>query len=1128
MANKYQLITELYRTTLLSVTETPQAWKAFLRSACNNYKCSFDEQVLIYAQKPEATAVLEMEKWNTLFGRWVNKGATGIAVFEERNGRSGLKYYFDVADTHESRYAKPVPVWQMEQGFETFVAESLENNFGTLAEKESFPQAVLSAGKNLMADNIADYLAEIVNTTADVEIVDRFPKLVENSISYMALARMGVSADEYIPDSAFAGIARFDSVKKINCLGTAVSDIAETELRVVAKTVGQFFAKNRDRAYDESRTEEKTAEERSVAHGSDIQNGERRADSQPDNTRAGGNILRQIRTTSESISEGTQESGIHNSENDLPTDTALGENGTERQDDGRTAHNENGTGTENQRGNEREESFGVGGGNEQSETFGGGNSPSGADLQVTELPPFLSEPLIEAIILDDQGRKKSRQAINQFFRNTKDTQEKIEYMKNAYSDTFVELLVDKERIGYRKQPDGLLMWEGSYLSRTSESVFSWGMVTEFYEGYTEKGRHSLSFGAETMPNQAEQLDLFSMPTITETHAENNTSAETQQPLFNIQTPQEVIDKALYTGESETVPYSVVSKYSSNVSHEERIRLLKIAFKPDTGFGIVHENQKYTVWFNDNGLDISQGKRLQGGFLKTSLSWVEMDKRIETLLQEGTYLSQTELDKTKAFEFLDISKRLLYICSDIDHDNEENRKYLPIINGIQRISGGYPVWEQELPKLLAEESSAQAIYEEFKIFSQDYAQNRDILRFHYHHVGDLERDLELLTLQKREFTAQQDFQRQCQKFISENEVEKVLSGGSSISGGKFRICSYFSYPHSLQEKADFLKKEYGTGGVGYKGFSENHDAKGIEIKKAYDGIAYDKRFLKWTDVARIVESLVAFNKYMTPKQLEQIPQYEKEEIAKGIYHFFRSGSDLPAMPFRAEDDYYTATANIVKQLSDTEKVKEILQTMQVVLDGTDTADRQYESMRKSLENLQKYSLGKFTLFNGKYRAEEKIIPETGAYEEAKIPNKENSAEAVIENESRVEAMEMLIGQTVVADGRSFIVESIHGDRASLRDTTFQESTGFPIYRNEPLTFVKDHIVMEQEPLAEVPQAIEQRVEKRNYHITDTELGTGTPTEKYQNNITAIRLLKELESENRLATAEEQAVLAKYVG
>ena len=682
----------------------------------------------------------------------------------------------------------------------------------------------------------------------------------------------------------------------------------------------------------------------------------------------------------------------------------------------------------------------------------------------------MSEPLIRAIILDDQGRKKSRQEINQFFRNSKDTQEKIEYMKNAYSDTFVELLVDNERIGYRKQPDGLLMWVGSYLSRTSESVFSWGIVTEFFEGYMEKGRYSLAFGAETMPNQAEQLNLFSMPSETEV---TNAIADEEKPIYHAKIPQEVIDKVLYTGESETVPYAVAARYSRDILAEERIAFLKTVFQAESGFGILHEKQQYTVWFTENGLDISRGKRLRNGFSRTSLSWEEIDKRIETLLAEGTYLSQTELEKAKAFEFSDVSQRLLYLYGDIDQENEENRKYLPIIRGIRNISGGYPVWEQELPKLLAEKSSAQAIYEEFKIFSQDYDKNRDILRFHYHRVGDLERDLELLTLPKREFTAQQDFQRQCQKFISENEVEKVLSGGSSISGGKFRIYSYFSYPHSLQEKADFLKKEYGTGGVGYKGFSENHDAKGIEIKKAYDGIAYDKRFLKWTDVARIVESLVAFNKYMTPKQLEQIPQYEKEEIAKGIYHFFRSGSDLPAMPFRVEDDYYTATENIVKQLSDTEKVKEILQTMQVVLDGTDTTDRQYESMQKSFENLQKYSIGKFTLFNGKHRAEEKNI----VTEEPRVTEEKEDVE----------------NRILEPDTGEIISESV-----------------------------------EEETFIDETQVVEQAVEKRNYHIADTEFGTGTPTEKYQNNIAAIRLLKEMESENRLATAEEQAVLAKYVG
>ena len=175
MAAKYQLITELYRRTGVAVAKNPQAWQGFLAAACRNYKCRFDEQLLIYAQRPDAVAVAQLETWNKQFRRWVNKDSKGIAVFNPKGRRNTLKYYFDVADTHESRYAKPVPVWQMEQGFETFVAESLENNFGTLAEKESFPQAVLSAGKNLMADNIADYLAEIVNTTADVEIVDRFP-----------------------------------------------------------------------------------------------------------------------------------------------------------------------------------------------------------------------------------------------------------------------------------------------------------------------------------------------------------------------------------------------------------------------------------------------------------------------------------------------------------------------------------------------------------------------------------------------------------------------------------------------------------------------------------------------------------------------------------------------------------------------------------------------------------------------------------------------------------------------------------------------------------------------------------------------------------------------------------------
>ena len=1127
MANKYQLITELYRTTLLSVTDSPQAWKSFLKSACNNYKCPFDEQILIYAQKPEATAVLEIEKWNTIFGRWVNKGAVGIAVFYEKNGRSGLKYYFDVSDTHESRYSKAVPVWKMEESFEPVVAESLENNFGILDKKENFPQALLSAGENLMSDNISDYLNEIENTTENVEIIDRFPKLVENSISYMALSRMGFNADNYIKDSSFDGIERFGSIQEINCLGTAVSDIAEMELRVIARAVTQFFAKSADKIYDESKTEEKASEERSVAHGDNIQNRERPSDTKLGSTTAGRNISGQVRTVEESISEGAQESEIYNIKNNLPADEALGRNRAESNRNDRTADNTDGAETGNNRRNEGEQSFGMGGRNEQPKAFSRGNSSSGDDLQVNELPSFLNEHLIEAVIFDDKGRNKSRQEINRFLKNNNSTERKIEYMKNAYNDTFVELLVDNERIGYRKQSDGLLMWEGSYLSRTSESVFSWGIVTEFFESYMEKGGHSVAFGAAIMPNQAEQLNLFSMPVATETT--NSVEVETT-PVYRSEIPQEVIDKALYTGEIETVPYAVVSKYSRNISAGERIAFLKTVFQPETGFGIIHENQKYTAWFTEEGLEVSQGKRRHSGFLRTSLSWEDIDNRIEILLGEGKYLSQNELEKAEEFEFSDISKRLLYLYGDIDHDNEENRKYLPIIGSIRNISGGYPVWEKELPKLLAENYSAQAIYDEFKIFSKAYAENRDILRFHLHRVKELERNLELLTQIKRKFMAQHNFHRQCQKFISENEVEKMLSGGSGISGGKFRIYAYFSYAHTLQEKADFLKNEYGTGGCAYRGFSENHDSKGIEIKKSYNGIEYDSRFLKWTDAARIVESLVAFNKYMTPKQLEQIPQYEKEQVARGIYNFFKSNSVSAAMPFKKEDDYYSATASIVNQLDDKEKIKAILQNMQMVLDSADISRRNYESMQQNFENLQKYSIGKFTLFNGKHRTEEKRVSENIVEKETEAIEEKSLTRNVNENDNKAEivAEENLIGQTVFADGRRFIVENVDGNNVSLWDTTFQKSTGFPIFRNETIDFVKEHLLVKQEPLAENHIITDKIIEKRNYNITDVELGIGTPTEKYQNNISAIRLLKELEGENRLATVEEQDVLAKYVG
>ena len=263
MASKFQFITELYSRTLTRLTGDYESWTGFLRSACYNYKCPFDEQVLIYAQRPDATAVLELEKWNRQFGRWVNAGATGIAVMDEAHGKGWLKHYFDITDTHATRISRPVPIWSMEPAYTEPVIETLEATFGTLAEKDNLPDAILSASRNAVADNMQDYLRDLLDCRGgsmleeldalNVEVTYR--RALESSVAYMLLTRLSLPAAAYILPEDFEGIYSFDTPGTINALGIATSDIAEMGLREISRTVmqarrEQFFAKDAQIDYD--------------------------------------------------------------------------------------------------------------------------------------------------------------------------------------------------------------------------------------------------------------------------------------------------------------------------------------------------------------------------------------------------------------------------------------------------------------------------------------------------------------------------------------------------------------------------------------------------------------------------------------------------------------------------------------------------------------------------------------------------------------------------------------------------------------------------------------------------------------------------------------------------------------
>ena len=400
MARKYDLISELYNRTCKTVVSNPQNWQAFLASACRNYKLRYDEQLLVYAQRPDATAVLEIEQWNKIFGRWVNRGARGIAVFADENrSRQRLTHYFDISDTHESRYSRTVPIWDMRQEYEADVIETLESTFGEIENKSSLAEAIMGAARNAAEDNIPDYLQDLYYATEGsfLEEVDNdivasiYKNVVANSVAYMMMSRLGVDTDGYFELDDFRDVTNFNTQETLNALGFATSDIAEMGLTEISKTITALNRQNRI-IVGQDRNEYNKVEnndERSLDNErTDLHNGGRLQPSEPETSTAAGSDFGQIRSDEEKVSEGTSQSPLLQSPDEGRTDTALGGSGTESQQDG--GNNPEPDGTE--RGSDRtDESRGydeMGLSDELPSQLGTGNRESGSDIRLEDIKPL--------------------------------------------------------------------------------------------------------------------------------------------------------------------------------------------------------------------------------------------------------------------------------------------------------------------------------------------------------------------------------------------------------------------------------------------------------------------------------------------------------------------------------------------------------------------------------------------------------------------------------------------------------------------------------------------------------------------------------------------------------------------
>ena len=1372
MPTKFQLITELYDQTVQSVTGSYQSWTGFLRAACYNYKCPFDDQILIYAQRPDATAVLEMERWNRQFGRWVNRGAKSIAVFGD-DGQNCLKLYFDVSDTHASRFARPLPIWTMHPAFEPEVIETLEATFGNLAEKENLADAVRSACHNAVADNITDYLQDLRDCREDslLEELDDlnlevfYRDALEVSVAYMLMTRLGLPADEYFSPDEFAHVYEFNTPPTINALGIATSDIAEMGLREISRTVmqaqrDQFFANRARIGYDDRTEQHETPHERSEQHGDHLQDAGWLSGAEPADAADAGGASGQVRGAAEGVPEEAPQSALHQPQDQRQADGASGRDRADRAEDGGADRGADGTGRGRDGGTESDRSPALDGPDEQSPAQRGGTGADRPDLRLTteepteagsdelsasavidaaqqtikelfeqykqtvaaalvkdtafvnacrnsdrenaimegadairrivnesgdlqlaklyfdmpafhnrlhqelleetypklvnaadhspfkpyqvaayhhiengfddkldyqtleeaeaaaqgyvagtmeedgfaydgaavydaethqclrvygdypdekaqeqaaafalehdavtpngtELPAFLDMHLIEANLLDDGGRKHKRQEIFEYFQAHKNLAERTEFLKNSYNDIWVEVLTDGVRTGYHAEKDGLLMWEGSYLSRTSESVFSWPVITEMTEGLIERGEYKIKLGLQNAPVMAEQLALFDMGGDAPVYeAPADTATGILAPARTV--PQEVIDLALCTGGNEPNSAERIAVfYMRERPEQENISFLRREFGRANGRGIEYEGRKYAVWFLEDGIHLAQGDSVRTGYSKTVVTWEQASARILELLEAGTYLSASELAQAPDKVLHEAMDALLMTARDL---NEEGRAQglFPQTLAIHDQHKGYPELDKDMVAFAKTEGGLQILAQEYHAFLDAYAQGNDIMHwrlsaYNTHRIGVV---LDGLSYPERSFTAQPSFLRQCKMFITQDEIDQFFLRDSVDR--RLAVYSHFCYPHTPEEHQKFIKSQFGEySGGGCAGYNHSKTHKGLEYVRDYGFKKYDTVHLTIPNVVKEYERLIAQKRFPGEDAIAKIPEYERRQVARAIYSSLYNAPDNVPRPYYMGMDYYQAVPLIEEELQDRSTAMWLMDALNARLGEMQKDDRHYEVVHETHFQLYAYVNGEFSLFNhrhdGQLTPTAPNEPTAALVREAATPSEETMPpppEPVMPMEPEVPEP-LSIGTRLTIDGRQFEVDSVddHTQNVSLRDVTFEGGTGFPIFRTEPISFVRK--IVEQadpatlappQPQTDEPPAVLTPPKKkkqnalaypldadgRNYRITDDHIGEGAPLERFQRNLDAIRTLKAVEAENRAATAGEQAVLAQYVG
>lgn len=849
MAQKFDVISELYDRACLEIITDPVKWQSFLQTAGRNFKLRFDEQFLLFIQRPDATAVLEIERWNETFERWVNKGAKGIAVFESANrSRQRLIHYFDISDTHESSHSRPVPIWNMKPEYETTVIEALKNAFGSVYDITSLESVIKESVSNIIKNNTEKYVSDFMNVGLGSDIKSLpteeanslYLNFVKDSVSYMIMARLGLDVDKIYSPSDFAVLSKFNSQEVFNAVGVATNKTAKIALEQIAKSILMYEQKNRtfDLSENKNYNADVNKNEGRNNYGNNIHAGGRLSSSGLEATGTTGSNAGKMGSDEEKLPEERARNHILQSTDERDSDSALGRSGKESDRLGGELSQEDGSESRSDRTDESGRYDEVGRSDEQHQTLGAGNREGTDNLRLEyydrrhedkSLPFFGKDDTIREMLGTTPHLKASKEEIKDFFELNTDSESRTEYIKSIFNNDYTELtLKDGRTVGYKTFQNVLHLWEGSYNNRTAQSYYDWGVIAQHFEAMRLLGE--LSDEIKPLPSIDSQLSLI----------ESSQAEEKKPSAFTFS--QEVIDAVLTRGSGVSEgKMRIYEQFEKSLSAKENADFLKNEYGWGGSYPVI---VGAGIDENHDGKGITLSKGFGENRPSVTLSWSQVEKRIGELIRADRYLNPKEkeqypqwLEKEEARRAeIEEEKRNREILSTAPHaeteqpDNDDiigkevvidDRRF--IIENVKKISGdvtmrditfedtvGIPINRIEnidfVRSLLAEQSidKTQPFEDEYRLLSRlksdcEYFLSTGARAEKHLWAGSVDeqidkmRELYDLLPEKPEWLSKQDidnYERQMIKSAqSKNNYEYHLGDTVYIGASEYEVLSF---------------------------------------------------------------------------------------------------------------------------------------------------------------------------------------------------------------------------------------------------------------------------------------------------------------------------------------------------